>query len=120
MSSRDSLLVALVAAVGGLGAGFLFASLLQDSGLVEASGPGFAGQPDLPAYATSGPTPTLDAPARDIQRAPAVVPVEAPTARVPAAELERALDAIAAPSIGAARGEGSITGEVLDAAGTPL
>ena len=37
MSSRDSLLVALVAAVGGLGAGFLFASVLDSSRPAEAS-----------------------------------------------------------------------------------
>lgn len=120
MRSRDSLLLAFAAAVVGLGAGFLSASLLQGGRTAQAS-------VSLAPWAQSAPPRTIAEQDREVredlrgvEREVAVGPAAASVPRLPQAELERALDSIDEPTIAAVLGAGTITGEVLDESGRPL
>lgn len=120
MRSRDSLLFAVAAAVLGLGAGFLSASLLQDGRPAQASG-SVAPMPraSLPR-ASPERVVEVRADLAGVEREIAAAPAEAPVPRLAQAELERALDSIEAPTVVAALGRGTIHGEVLDETGMPL
>ena len=121
MISRDSLLVALVAAVAGMGAGFLFASLLDSSRPAEASEAVDAVKPSPTSSAgTSRSTDRLEASPREMARAPAVPRAQEVTPRVSDAEFQRAFDDVDAPKINVVPGIGAITGEVLDDSGAPI
>ena len=121
MNSRNALLFALVAAVAGMGAGFFFASVLGTARPTEAAAPMDPLQPG--AAPRSAPAPTarlLDGGAQEAGRAPRVPSAEELRPRVSESEFRRALEVVDTPSIDAARGGGSITGQVFDAAGGPL
>lgn len=121
MKVRDSLLIALVAALVGTGVGFLAASGLRDERPVMASGPS-AVRPDAPRpkppVVDSDPVPRDDL--RASERSIAAAPSEVVETRLPEAELERALDSVRAPEIPKATGKGTITGEVFDEWGAPV
>lgn len=120
MTSRDSLLLALVVGLVGAGAGFFFASMLQDKGAVEASGPHANQRADdsapVAGASMQSPAATLEEPTR----APAAAAAARPSPRVPEAKLERALAAVPEPEVAPALGTGTILGEVRDVAGAPL
>lgn len=120
MRSRDSVLFALAAAVLGLGAGFLFATLLQGGRPAQASAPVAPMPGSAPARAPIERVAEVRANLADVERETAVATIEAPVPRLAEAELERALDAIEAPTVEAVLGKGAIRGEVQDEAGLPL
>jgi hypothetical protein len=121
MRSRDSLLFAAVCAVLGMGAGFLSASLLQGGRPAQASG-SLAPMPRAAQpRASTDPAVEIRADLAGVERETAVAPIEAPVVpRLAEAELERALDSIAAPTLEPMQGAGTIHGEVLDETGMPL
>jgi hypothetical protein len=120
MRSRDAVLLALAAAVVGGASGFLGASLLQGERSVRASAApaplSTATQPRAPAGATVEPR----AAPETVERAAAAAASEAPALRLSESEVERAVAAVAAPSIVDAAGLGTIRGEVRDESGAPL
>jgi hypothetical protein len=121
MRSRDSLLVALVAGVVGLGAGFSIAALLEGGRPAQAAGPTARVAPLPQPRASDGRAAETREDLRDVERTTAAAaPLEAREVRLPEAELERALDTIQAPSVEAELGGGTITGEVQDEWGMPL
>jgi len=117
MKARDSLLVALPAVLAGVGLGYLFAPAGGGArGRSEASVRAAVAD----AAVAQEPRPPLAAPGPEPARVVAEPVTAEATPRVAAAELERALDAVGAPSLPASAGTGGIRGRVTDEAGAPL
>lgn len=125
MNARDSLLIALPAALLGAGIGYVLATLgaatpvAPGGGSVSASGPTGRG-----AVTASGPTNavlTTSAPRSSSARTTAVSRDDGPeTARVSESELARAMDGLAAPSLSLESGDGTIAGSIVDDLGNPM
>ncbi|MFT5288685.1 MAG: hypothetical protein ACI8PQ_000298 [Planctomycetota bacterium] len=118
MSARDSLLVALPAALLGVALGFFLSQVLETTGQsVEASVPSVAG-PRAPGAETPGARGTTLASLPDSRIPLTEVPREAP--KVSSREFENAASGVTAPTQEASAGSGQITGFVYDEDGVPM
>jgi hypothetical protein len=118
MNARDSLLVALPAALVGAGAGYLLATALASSPRpIAASAPSVA---NARQRAQDAPASVPIEAKSESARIGAEVSTEAPAAHVSEQRIEEALNDVDVPALPAFRGAGAITGKVIDESGSAL